>query len=369
MKQKLAIIVILLFIVISIAACSKEADNLLDSTGKIESQNDGKIIDESVKESIKETVEESKDELDDEFEDKQVVNEEEASVEPVRETNNSEDGVVVTNEANEAETSINTIRLEAPPFQYYISEKAKETITEKKPIKLNVVLSKPNQITDDELWFVNNNLTLNTYLGVNGPVTNNGENPSNNNDFWENLYATKVIYDDSYIYCIYGAYYDEGYILNIYDSKTMKLVYSLDFLNYKYTPEYIAEEYDFIQQNINWAAIEEDVLYVSYSHNTYAKSSNYMNAFITAIDLSSMEIIWNTDALVSNSYNFLIINDTIICGYGFTNEEDFLYQINISSGEVQDKIPLKSAPSYIIKKDNTLFVRTYNMDYELKIMQ
>lgn len=360
MKQKLAIMVILLFIVISIGACSKESDNLLDSTGKIESQNDGKIIDESVKE----TVEESKNES----EDTQEVNEEEPSVEPVSGTNNSEDGVAITNETNEAETSINTIRLEAPPFHYYISEKAKETITENKPIQLNVVSSKTNQITDEEQWFVSNNITLNTYLEFNDPVTNNGENSPNNSDFWENLYATKVIYDDSYIYCIYGANYTEGYILNIYDAKTMKLVYSLDFLNYKYAPEYIAEHYEFIQQKLNWAAIKEDVLYVSYSHNTYAKSSNDMNAFITAIDLSSMEIIWNTDALVSNSYNFLIVNDTIICGYGFTNEEDFLYQINISSGEIQDKIPLKSAPSYIIKKDNTLFVRTYNTDYELKIM-
>ena len=183
------------------------------------------------------------------------------------------------------------------------------------------------------------------------------------------MIITSAFYDASYIYCTYGSDFSEGYILNIYDRISLELIYTLDFSNYCYAPEYISEDFDFIQQKINCAAIEDDILYISHSHSTYAKSSNIMNAYITAINLSDMAILWRTDPLVSNAYNFQIIDDVIICGYGFTDEPDFLYQIDTSCGKVIDKLPLKSAAEYIIKKDNVLYVRTYNMNYEFEITQ
>ncbi len=43
----------------------------------------------------------------------------------------------------------------------------------------------------------------------------------------------------------------------------------------------------------NWAVIKDNVLFISHCHKTYAKSSNNMNAYITAIDLSDMSIMEN----------------------------------------------------------------------------
>jgi hypothetical protein len=194
-----------------------------------------------------------------------------------------------------------------------------------------------------------------------------GNLPSEIADTWNELIITSAFYDDFYIYSTYGADFSQGYILNIYDLKTYDMVYSIDFSNYRFTPDFIEPKNDSMQQKIYWAEIKDNILYISHCHNTYAESTGNMNAYITAIDLTDMSILWRTDALVSNSYNFIIVDQAIICGYGFTSEPDYLYQVDRYTGKVMDKILLKTAPTYIIKKDNILFVRTYNTDYEFDI--
>ena len=92
-----------------------------------------------------------------------------------------------------------------------------------------------------------------------------------------------------------------------------------------------------------------------------------MNAYITAIDLSTNEIIWRTNPLTCNTLNFVLYDDMIVCGYGFTQEPDYLYTVNKKSGAIAQKILLKSGPNYIIQKENQLFVRTYNTDYIFEI--
>lgn len=257
--------------------------------------------------------------------------------------------------------------LETPPFSYYLSDRVKPEDTN--PIQLTMISSASNDITDVDKWFTDNDLIYNAYEVPNSFMNTTGNLPDEIAQQWDNLIATSTFYDDSYIYCTYGSDFSEGYILNIYDKNSFVLIYTLDFSNYRYTPEYISEDFDYIQQRINWATIKDDILYIAHSHNTYAKSSNQMNAYLTAIDLTDMSILWRTEPLVSNARNFQLINDVIISGYGFTDEPDFLYQIDTSSGKIIDKIPLKSAAEYIIQKDNVLYVRTYNMNYEFEITQ
>lgn len=262
-------------------------------------------------------------------------------------------------------TNIIPVILETPPFSYYLSDRAKPN--DNQPIKLTMLASKTNDITDVDEWFIDNNLTYNTYAVPNSFRSITGDLPEEIADQWDDLIITAAFYDDTYIYCTYGSNFSEGYILNIYDQNSLEIIYSLDFSNYCYAPEYVSEDFEFIQQKINWAMIKDNILFVSNSHNTYARSSNNMNAYITAIDLSDMNILWRTDPLVSNADNFQVIDNVIICGYGFTDEPDSLYQIDSSSGKIIDKLPLKTAAEYIIKKDDVLYVRTYNMDYEFEI--
>jgi len=244
------------------------------------------------------------------------------------------------------------ILMPVPPFSYYISDAARAAAAdqaETSAFKLTMTFSEPNKITDTDEWFTNNQLSLNP----------TGEtSPGEINSF------TTAYGDGTYFYQINGIDYSGGTFLNIYGTDSDKLLYSLDFSNYLYSPEYKEEDYNFIQQKIKCAAIQDNILYVSHSHSTYAESSNNMNAYITAIDLSDMSILWKSDALVCNSMSFVIVNDVIICGYGFTAEPDYLYQIDCNTGKVLDKTPLKTAPEYIIKKDSVLYVRTYDMDYQ-----
>ena len=77
-----------------------------------------------------------------------------------------------------------------------------------------------------------------------------------------------------------------------------------------------------------------------------------MNAYITALDRNSNQIIWRSQPLICNASNFIIIDRVIICGYGFTAEPDYLYLIDKTTGNILQQIKLKTAPSYIIPKDN-----------------
>lgn len=254
--------------------------------------------------------------------------------------------------------------LEKPPMKYTISKGVK---TKKvAPLKLTVKSKKTNKITDEDKWFSKNKLTSRFYQ-----LLQDNDYEEALPDYvalnYDDLIITSAFFNDNYVYCVYGSNYAEGYILTIYDMKSKEIAYQFDFSNYRYSSKYVKEDYDFIQQTINWATIKNNVLYVSNSHNTYAKSSCNQNAYITAIDLKTNKLIWRSQALVANSYNFEVIGDVIITGYGFTDEPDYLYQLNIYTGKVIGKSLVKTAPEHIVKKGNYLYVRTYNTDYVYKI--
>lgn len=337
MKQRTAAIIVALLISITFSACKKEtAVDTAQETSKptTEAVNKEKNKDDSIS----------------------------ATTVPTQPIVESDTPAVTDDKTNSVH-----VTLETPPFSYYLSDRVKPE--EKQPLQLTMISSVSNDITDVDKWFTDNDLIYNAHEVPNSFMDTTGNLPDEVTKQWKDLIVTSSFYDDSYIYCTYGLDFSEGYKLNIYDRESLELVYSLDFSNYCYAPEYISADYGYIQQRINWATIKDNILFVSHSHNTYAKSSNDMNAYITAIDLSDMAILWRTEPLVSNAKNFQLIDDIIISGYGFTDEPDFLYQIDTTSGKIIDKLPLKTAAEYIIKKDNVLYVRTYNMNYEFEITQ
>jgi outer membrane protein assembly factor BamB len=65
--------------------------------------------------------------------------------------------------------------------------------------------------------------------------------------------------------------------------------------------------------------------------------------------------------------NFLVKGDVIFCGYGFTAEDDYLYQLDKNTGEVIDRLPLKKMPDLMAEKDDKLYVHTYSYDYVIEI--
>jgi hypothetical protein len=117
---------------------------------------------------------------------------------------------------------------------------------------------------------------------------------------------------------------------------------------------------------LRYAKIVDDILYLEISHWAYA-SEGPDNAYIVAIDINTGEVIFRSQPLVANGFNFLVVDDTIICGYGFTDEPDFIYLLDRYDGSVKEKIPVKSAPYQFELVDDTLYVATYNTEYEFKV--
>lgn len=260
--------------------------------------------------------------------------------------------------ADSSATSKDPYVMDVPSFEYYASN---QTSTNETPsIALEMSSSETNSITDTDKWFEQNNLSLNKYQFRD---KTNTDLPTEIETMYESLILTNAFHDDAYIYCMYGTNYSDSYILRIYDLNTHALVHTIDFSNYMYTTNNANSGASGTEQQLIWASIKDGVLYVSNSHRTYASTTNNKNAYITAIDLKDMHVIWRSDALVSNAENFLILDNVIICGYGFTDEDDYLNELDPSNGKVINSIPLKSAPSYLIQKDNQIFVRTYNMNY------
>ncbi len=263
----------------------------------------------------------------------------------------------------ELELSTEPRIMETPPFKGQIA-------TSEKKAKLFTLVQESatkNNITDDAEWFAKNELSLPQYEVPNSFRNMAGNVPDKTPKSYNGEKLVQAIYNEQYNFFIYGKDFACGRYLLITDAKLNTVVHFLDFQNYVMSPEYVKADLMFIEQRMNWVTIENNILYIAHGHSTYAASSKNMNAYITAIDLSNYKILWRTKPLVNNSMNFELYGDLIICGYGFTAEPDFLYTVDKYTGAVVQTLPLKSGPSYIIRKGEKVFVRTYNMDYVFKI--
>ena len=259
-----------------------------------------------------------------------------------------------------AAADMSPIHLENPGIGYYLAEEP-ETAQEH-TLRLEQIYEKANAITDEEGWFAANQLEIPFYV-MPGSFAEGEQLPEQIPDSFKGFPLTQAWFDDSVIYCVYGEVYYEGYLLNLYEKATCEPVMSLDF------SAFCSEEYEYGEyQWVRWARVDGQTLYVSLSHNTYSENAPN-HAYIVAVDLTDMNILWKTEPLVSNARNFEIIGNEIVCGYGFTAEDDFLYRIDRDTGRILEQIPVNSQADYIIRKEDQLFVRTYDTNYVFQITQ
>ena len=245
-----------------------------------------------------------------------------------------ENGEIVTEGAKITEI---TYQIDNPSWEYYCSDEVSEV--ENSSFKLEQVYEVENDITDLDVWLASNEITVPQF-----PYS-----------------------DEYYFYTFTGDHFYEAAGLMISGENHS---YNIDMNSFSMTPDKVYEANDpFMTNNrgyVNFAKIKDGILYVSTGHKGYT-INNPSTGYITAINLGTGEVLWKSAPQVSNAYNFEIIGDVIICGYGFTDEDDFLYVLNRTNGQVMEQIPLKSMAEYIVAKDSTLYVRTYNRNYEFSI--
>ena len=151
-------------------------------------------------------------------------------------------------------------------------------------------------------------------------------------------------YDENYTY-----QWDEGK-LSIFDGE-----------NCLYVLEYPTDKW---YVNGNNARLENGIFYGASVMNGYAQPDT---CFMFAYDLENEKLLWRSADQTYNSMNFLVKGDVIFCGYGFTAEDDYLYQLDKNTGEVIDRLPLKKMPDLMADKDDKWYVHTYSYDYVIGI--
>lgn len=170
-----------------------------------------------------------------------------------------------------------------------------------------------------------------------------------------------------YLYAYYGDSFGALNYLVISDGY-FNPKYALDFSSFIRAPKSKVGEEDFVLQSVRRAVVVDSILYVQHGHRTYASSSCGQNAYISAIDLNDNALLWTSEPLTCNSRDFIIVDNTIICGYGFTAEDDYLYLLDMATGQRRQRIKVASAPELIEYKDGRVFVRTYDTDYVFEIV-
>ncbi len=159
-------------------------------------------------------------------------------------------------------------------------------------------------------------------------------------------------------------YQSTDYIM-VVDKKNQ--MYILNFSAFSKAPYTNPGDEDFVIQDVSNAHLVGDILYVHHGHDTYAYSSGGKNAYISAIDLKYNKVLWTSAPLTCNS-NFIIVGNTIICGYGFSAEPDYVYLVDMATGQRRQTLKVASGPSNIVKKGNQIHVLTYGEYYVFDIV-
>lgn len=264
-----------------------------------------------------------------------------------------------TNEvAGDKPYRLTLFEIDRPPFAYELAT----------PVKVNAgpaptltkASEKKNKTTDDAEWFDKNGLTLAGRKPTKGPNYPTPPSPSLATNGSDKLHYLLDHGDHSIL--MYGENFTATTTLLLLDKNQIARGV-FDFSAWVKPAEVVAGEEKFTTNEVVWAQKVDDILYVSTMHHTFAKSSKGKNAFISAIGAEDGALRWQSDTLVCNAQNFVVHGAYIICGYGFSKEDDFLYVISRADGKTVSKTQLKSGPTYLVMKGNQLFVRTYDIDY------
>jgi len=227
--------------------------------------------------------------------------------------------------------------------------------------------AKKNSVIDDARWFRDVGWTLPVVMRGPGATSTRiptlpGEHAAGVDPVLDGEPLRMVIVEGDLRLGVYGA----GAVrtrLGVFEAETGVLVRSFDFSAWQRAPAAKRGDERFVDQSLTWAQVRDGVVYVSHDHRTYAASSMGHNGYLSALDLETGALLWRSEPLVCNSRNFLLSGELVYCGYGFTAEPDFVTVLDRRTGALLEKTKVATGPDYLMLRDDTLYVRTYDMDY------
>ena len=218
--------------------------------------------------------------------------------------------------SSESETKYITIDLSTVKETHPTSDAAA-------PFDLKIVSEEENGIDFANEWYDSKGLSL--------PMTGTD---------WSSFY------DDNYQYLW------SGEDLYIFENGTGTCLYVLTYPTDKW---YI---------NGNNACLRDGIFYGASVTNGYAQPDT---CFMFAYDLEDNKLLWRSADQTYNSMNFIVKDNVILCGYGFTSEDDYLYQLDLHTGEILSRLKLKKQPDLLVYQDHMLYVHTYSYNYTIEI--
>ena len=155
---------------------------------------------------------------------------------------------------------------------------------------------------------------------------------------------------------------DPHLIMLVDPTKDVKKVYNTSAMTFP--PKNRAAEID--RQSVEWAVVKDGILYFSISG--LMGFDNGQNAYVVAIDTSTDKTLWVSKPNTCNSNNFLIIDNSIVCGFGDSGKPDFINVLNRFTGVQKQQLWVANAPNWLaIGSDGRLYVSLYNKHVAFKI--
>ena len=155
---------------------------------------------------------------------------------------------------------------------------------------------------------------------------------------------------------------DPHLIMLVDPSKDVKKVYNTSSMTFP--PKSRGADID--RQSVSWAVVKDDILY--FSIGGLSGFDNGQNEYIVAINTTTDKTLWVSKPKTCNSQNFLIIDNSIICGYGGTDITDYVNVLNRFTGVQKQHIWVPKAPEWFaIGSDSRLYVTLYDKHISFKI--
>lgn len=154
---------------------------------------------------------------------------------------------------------------------------------------------------------------------------------------------------------------DPHLIMLLDPSKQVKKVYNTR--NITITPK------DSLFQRVEWAVVKDGVLYFSECAST-APDKDSQGYYLVAVDINTDETLWISKPRTVNSSNFLIVDNSIICGVGGSGIPDYIYVLNRYTGVKTREYWIPTAASWFaIGEDKNLYVTLYDKHVAFKIIK
>ena len=155
---------------------------------------------------------------------------------------------------------------------------------------------------------------------------------------------------------------DPHLIMLVDPSRDVKKVYNTSSMTFP--PKNRRADID--RQSVNWAVVKDGILYFSIGGLT--GFDNGQNEYIVAINTATDKTLWVSKPKTCNSQNFLIIDNSIVCGYGGTGVTDYVNVLNRFTGVQKLHLWVPTAPNWFaLGSDGRLYVSLYDKHISYKV--